>query len=164
MTKQFLTVALLLRFAVLSAFALAVFLPLSSRAVTEAKITERGGAYEKAIVPCGYTVTETKSAGGGQVTTPRIYNPCDFNDIIVLGTRLITGLIIIGVTIAAMGFAYAGYLYMTAMGSEEKIKHAHSIFYKVALGFVFMLSAWLIAKVLEDTFLTPAQQAKTFLK
>ncbi|MEK7208010.1 MAG: hypothetical protein AAB699_00500 [Patescibacteria group bacterium] len=151
-------------FVIFAALALAVFAPLSSRAVTEADITKTKGAYEQAVVPCGYTVTETKSVDGGQVTTQRIYNPCDFNDIIVLGARLITGWIVIGVTIATMGFAYAGYLYMTAMGSEEKIKHAHSIFYKVALGFVFMLSAWLIAKVLEQTFLTPEQQAQTFLK
>ena len=70
----------------------------------------------------------------------------------------------LGVTAAALGFAYAGFLYITAMGSEEKIHHAHSIFIKVVWGFVFMLSAWLIVKTLEDTFLTTEQRDKSFLE
>ena len=111
-------------------------------------------AYAKGYVPCGYT----------DPTTRAIVNPCDFTDALELGRRIITGWIMAGVTIGTMGFAYAGYLYITAMGSEEKIKHAHSIFYKVIIGMVFMVSAWLIAKVFEDTFLAPEQQQRSFLK
>ncbi len=115
-------------------------------------------AYKQAYVPCGYTYTNTTT---GERT---LVNPCDFPDLLELGRRLITGWIMAAVIIGTMGFAYAGYLYITAMGSEEKIKHAHSIFYKVVMGIVFMLSAWLIVKVFENTFLTPEQQERSFLK
>ena len=106
------------------------------------------------LVPCGTTATADNS---------EVANPCGFNNAITLVQNIINFLIKLGVTAAALGFAYAGFLYITAMGSEEKIKHAHSIFLKVIWGFVFMLSAWLIVYTLESTFLTPAQQAKSFL-
>ena len=82
-------------------------------------------------------------------------NPCGFSHLIELGKRIIVGWIMAGVIIAALGFSYAGFLYIPAMGSQEKISHAHSIFVKTFFGFVFMLSAWLIAKVFESNFLRP---------
>lgn len=100
------------------------------------------------LVPCGTETTD----------------PCGFNDIIKLAKNIINFLIGLGVVAAALGFAYAGFLYITAMGSEEKIKHAHAIFLKVIWGFVFMLSAWLIVKTLENAFLTTDQQERSFLK
>lgn len=111
-------------------------------------------------VPCGTIDVEKKVTDPttGQITVTQVPdgivdNPCKFTDIIKLGTNVITAWIFISAIIATIGFAYAGYLYITAMGSEEKIKHAHSIFYKTALGFAFMLSAWLIVKVFENAFL-----------
>ncbi len=108
------------------------------------------------LVPCG---TQSSTASGDDKVT----NPCGFNDIITLVQKGINFLIQLGVILAALGFAYAGFLYITAMGSEEKIHHAHSIFLKVIWGFVFMLSAWLIVRVLETTFLTTDQQKRSFL-
>lgn len=131
-------------------------------------------AYRDAIVPCGnkdvQTITRTKDAKTGAITTTVtqqpdgiIDNPCGFNDVFELARRLIVGWIMIGASIAALGFAYAGFLYITAMGSEEKISHAHMIFVKTFWGFVFMLSAWLIGKTMESVFLTPEVQQKSFL-
>ncbi len=94
----------------------------------------------------------------------KVDNPCGFNDVIEFARRAITGWIMAGATVAALGFAYAGFLYITAMGSQEKISHAHMIFVKTFWGFVFMLSAWLIAKTMEQVFLTPAMQQKSFLR
>lgn len=110
--------------------------------------------YEEAYVPCG-----TKDATNDGI----VDNPCGFNDVIEFARRAITGWIMAGAIVAALGFAYAGYLYITAMGSEEKISHAHMIFVKTFWGFVFMLSAWLIAKTMESIFLTPGLQEKSFL-
>ena len=107
-------------------------------------------------VPCGNTVT----ASDGTQSVP---NPCGFNHILILAKNLITGWIMAGVTIATLGFTYAGYLYITAAGNMEHVKHAHSIFLKVAVGFFFMLSAWLIVKALESAFLTDDQKARSFL-
>lgn len=110
--------------------------------------------YKKALVPCG-TDDET---GDNMVD-----NPCGASDVIELGRRLINVWIMAGVTIASLGFAYAGLLYITAMGSQEKISHAHSIFVKTFWGFVFMLSAWLIVKTLEGVFLSDALKENSFL-
>lgn len=114
---------------------------------------------EQGYVKCGDLDQVTKDLKTGAVTanTPDgiVDNPCGFKDIITLTQGFIMGWIIFGVASAAACFAYAGYLYITAMGSEEKIRHAHSIFMKVVWGFVFMLSAWLIVATLEAAFLRP---------
>ena len=72
--------------------------------------------YEEASVPCG--TMDTAPADG------MVDNPCGFNDVITFARVAITGWIMAGATIAALGFAYAGFLYITAMGSQEKISHA----------------------------------------
>lgn len=135
-------------------FLVAVSIPVVLFAVTKAEVDDPNGPYAKALVPCGYIVSDNND---------QIYKPCDFNSIIKVAQKIINFLIQLGVTAAALGFAYAGFLYITAMGSEEKIKRAHSIFIKVIWGFVFMLSAWLIVKVFEDSFLTTTQKQKSFL-
>jgi hypothetical protein len=40
-------------------------------------------------------------------------------------------------------FAYAGYLYLTAMGNSGQISKAHTVFLDAIIGFIIMLSAWL---------------------
>lgn len=129
-------------------------------------------AYDDAYVPCGNLDYASKDLKTGKMSGTRtapvpdgvVDNPCGFNDVIELARRLIVGWIMGGVTIAALGFAYAGFLYITAMGSEEKISHAHMIFVKTFWGFVFMLSAWLIAKTMESVFLSDDMKAKSFLQ
>ena len=112
----------------------------------EGAATTEGGPAD-GYVPCG-----REDANKDNV----VDNPCGFSHIIELGKRLIIGWIMAGVIIASLGFSYAGFLYISAMGSQEKISHAHSIFVKTFFGFVFMLSAWLIAKVFESAFLCSA--------
>ena len=127
--------------------------------------------YDKAYVPCGTVdvkgaekeiiengVKKTIVTGDGKVD-----NPCQFTDVIVLAKRIIMGWIIFGVTAATMGFSYAGLLYITAMGSQEKISQAHSIFVKTFWGFFFMLSAWLIAYTMEGIFLKEDMLKNSFL-
>jgi riboflavin transporter FmnP len=48
----------------------------------------------------------------------------------------------IATPIAAIMFAYAGYLYMTAGDEMGNIKKAHDIFVSVLWGFGVMLIAW----------------------
>lgn len=120
--------------------------------------------YKEALVPCGTDdVVNNDTGAAGADGKVDVNNRCGFNHVIELAKRIITAWIMVGVTVAALGFAYAGFLYITAMGSDEKIKHAHSIFIKTFWGFVFMLSAWLIVKVFEDTFLTTTQKEKSYL-
>lgn len=55
--------------------------------------------------------------------------------------------------LAAIMFAYAGFLYVTNGGNESQIKEAHEIFWNVFLGFVIMLAAWLIVNFILTFFL-----------
>src|SRR3989338_3005281 len=133
--------------------------------------------YEQAYVPCGYADVldsqgnrkETNIARPGEPAVivlgdGVVDNPCKFTHIIELAKKIINGFIIGGVIIATIGFAYAGLLYITSMGSSEKISHAHSIFIKTFWGFVFMLSAWLIAYTMEQIFLTDEAKSRSFLQ
>lgn len=159
-------------------------IPLANVAYAQQQTNPPGETkYSEAYVPCGFKdeigthkvpkidpatgnvmldkdkkVIEEVIPGDGIVD-----NPCQFTHIIELAKKLVTGWIIAGVIIATMGFAYAGLLYITAMGSTEKISHAHSIFVKTFWGFVFMLSAWLIAYTMESIFLSDTARCNSFL-
>lgn len=94
------------------------------------------GVFET-IVPCG-TV-----ASGEQ---------CGWKHIVILGNNILNFLVVFSAVVATIMFVYAGFLYLTAMGNEEKIKDAHKIFWNVGLGFAFVLGAFLIVKLVKDTF------------
>lgn len=49
----------------------------------------------------------------------------------------------IAAPLAAVMFAYAGYLYVTNRGNEGQINEAHEIFWNVFIGLVVALAAWL---------------------
>ncbi len=83
---------------------------------------------------------------------------CQACDLVSLAETMIDFLILISSIVGALLFMYAGFLYVTASGSREKISSAHSIFTNVAIGFIIMLSAWLIVDtvmrlLVKDSFL-----------
>lgn len=98
--------------------------------------TQHGGG----IVPCGNDLN-----GDGKVGPEEA---CRFEHFIIGLNTLINTLILIAASLAAISFAYAGWLYMTAQGNTSQIESAHKIFGKVLTGFVIALSAWLIVKAL----------------
>lgn len=154
-------------------FVVLLFLPLALPSLAFAQAPTQ-------IVPCGneyYTKDEQKAAETAikdaiakktaipkMVFEGEIKNPCEFKDVIIIVQRIINFLIYIGVVAATLAFAYAGYLYITAAGKVEAIKHAHSIFVKVIIGFALMLGAWLIVNAFESIFLNPAAQERSFLR
>jgi len=86
------------------------------------------------LVPCG---TGTNADGTAA-------SPCGWNDFFTLVTNVTNYLIILGAAVSAIAFAWAGFLMMTAGGEASKIEHGRAIFGKVLVGFIIMLSAWLI--------------------
>jgi len=56
------------------------------------------------------------------------------------------------VVVATLLFVYAGFLYVTAGGDTGKISQATSIFGKVVVGLVTILTAWLIVDFILQTF------------
>lgn len=57
---------------------------------------------------------------------------------------------IIGITVlgSVLAFAWAGFLYLTNLGDETKVRKAHGIFTKVAVGLIITISAWLIVSTI----------------
>ncbi|MCK5060077.1 MAG: hypothetical protein KAR00_02995 [Candidatus Pacebacteria bacterium] len=69
---------------------------------------------------------------------------CNFGSLLELGDSIVNFLVVISIPLAVIAFVYAGFLYLTAGGSENQIKKAHLVFWKVLWGFIIILSAWLI--------------------
>lgn len=97
------------------------------------------------LIPCGNVET-----AAGVPTTER----CDFNDFIQLAQNVIDFLIFkIAAPLAAVMFAYAGFLYLTNQGNESQVKKAHDIFWNVFIGLVVALAAWLVVNFVLEFFL-----------
>lgn len=77
---------------------------------------------------------------------------CQACDVVKLVNNLIAFAVYFSAFIATIMFAYAGFLYVTAASNPENINKAKSIFGKVLLGFVFVLTAWLIIDIILSTF------------
>ncbi|HLF66458.1 MAG TPA: pilin, partial [Gammaproteobacteria bacterium] len=88
------------------------------------------------LVPCG-----VYSSKGGE----KIINwQCTFEDIFTLINNVIRFILFnMVVPIAAIMFAYAGFLLITAQGGEAKTK-AKGIFTNAVIGLVIAVAAWLI--------------------
>ncbi len=73
---------------------------------------------------------------------------CGWDDLVQLAKNSINFLIWIAIPISALMFAWAGFLYISAGGSQDKIKQAHSLFLNVGIGLVIVLGAWLIVSLI----------------
>lgn len=93
------------------------------------------------IVPCG------------GATQPR----CDFNFLIVLAQELINFLIFyVAAPLAAVAFAIAGVMMMTARDNEQQVTKAKQVFSYVLWGFIVALSAWLVVELIVSSLVDPA--------
>jgi len=78
---------------------------------------------------------------------------CGWPQLMELAQNIMTFLIAISIPLASIAFAWAGFLYITARGSQSAIDKAHSIFGKVAIGFIVVLTAWLIVWLITSSLL-----------
>lgn len=78
---------------------------------------------------------------------------CDFNDLISLVQNIINWIIQVSTVVAAVLFAYGGFLYMTGGSKPANINKAHDIFKKTAIGFIIILTAWIVVNALTSAFL-----------
>lgn len=96
------------------------------------------------LIPCGNVV-----ANGMVVESER----CTFDDLIILAQIVINFLIFrIAAPIAAVMFAYAGFLWLTNAGNESKITQAREVFWMVFWGLVIALAAWLTINMIVTFF------------
>ncbi|HVS79598.1 MAG TPA: pilin [Candidatus Paceibacterota bacterium] len=80
-------------------------------------------------------------------------NPCDFADFEQLAMNLMYYMVYISVPLAAVAFAYAGFLYITSGGNPGQASRARKIFTNVGIGFVVILAAWLLVYTITSALL-----------
>ena len=78
---------------------------------------------------------------------------CDFSDLVTLVERLIQALVIISTFLATAAFAYAGFLLLTSGGNESAKNKAKDIFFKVLIGYLWILGAWLLVYTITSVLL-----------
>lgn len=80
---------------------------------------------------------------------------CEFSHLIVLAQNLINFLILLSTFFATFAFAYAGFILLTSGGSESKKDEAKKVFTKVLIGYLWILSAWLLVYTITSVLLAP---------
>ena len=78
---------------------------------------------------------------------------CNFDDFLKLARNIINFLILFSIPAATVAFAWAGFLFLTAQGSESQISKAKGLFWKVLIGFLFVLGGWVIVRTITSVLL-----------
>jgi len=94
---------------------------------------------KRGVVPC----SGPEGVGG---------TPCDYNTLITGVQRLLTYLIYLATLIAVVMFVWAGFILITAGGNPGKKDQAKGIFKGTAIGFLFVIGAWLIVSTILGFF------------
>lgn len=89
---------------------------------------------------------------------------CHFDDLIRLGVNIMNFLIVLSTAVAAIVIAYAGFLYLSSAGDEGNVKKAKGMLTKVAIGFFFLIAAWVIVNEIIVALLDPNQPGLFILK
>lgn len=88
--------------------------------------------FAASLVPCNGTTT-----------------PCNYAAIITLIKNIVNFLLFgLAVPLAAISFAVAGVMILTAGGNSSQVERAKEIFWNVVIGLVVALSAWLIVNAI----------------
>jgi len=97
----------------------------------------------------GDIISSTTKVEGYEDVSRQVSNPCGFNDLLVMVNKVINyALFVLFIPIAAILFAYAGFMLITSGGEVGKKKKALSVFWNVGLGLVIAVASWLIISTL----------------
>lgn len=86
------------------------------------------------------------SSGGNTIN-----NPLDNDDLIAFINSVIEAALMIGAVVAVMAVIFAGFMFVTAQGDEEKISTAKRTLLYAAIGIAILLGARLISDVITET-------------
>jgi hypothetical protein len=96
-----------------------------------------------------------QAVGNTQTIDTTIDNPfgsSGANTLEELFTKIIENVLFpIGSILAIISFIYAGFLYVTAQGSDSKIKTAHKALLYTAIGTAVLLGAEVLSKLISST-------------
>lgn len=89
---------------------------------------------------------------GGFVTCAR-GGDCDFCDVASTFARIINWLVLVLSLIAVLMFVYAGYRLTASRGNPQELGKAKDILINVCIGFVLIMSAWMIIGIILKAFI-----------
>ncbi len=78
---------------------------------------------------------------------------CDFGSFVQLINNLINFAFVAAIPISMIAFVWVGILFVTSQGNAGKIEQAKGIAWKVGIGFLFILGAWLIVNSITSVLL-----------
>jgi hypothetical protein len=89
------------------------------------------------------------NTGAIDPVTKNYVNACGFDMVMTIINNVITFLLVtLATPLFALIIIYAGWLYLSDMGSSENITHAKKILKNAVIGYVIALAAWLIVKTI----------------
>lgn len=108
------------------------------------------------LIPCGRPAgTDPIIVGGAPYLTT---NECGFNDLIILANIIIKFLMIdVAVPLAALGIMWAGGKLVVNQNKESAWSEAKESFGSIGMGFLIMLGAFVLIKLVLFTFLSNDQ-------
>ena len=96
-------------------------------------------AQTSGLVPCDNTPNATGVIG----------QPCNFNALLALINAIVNFILFsLALPIAAIMFAYAGFMLVTSGGSTEHRGLAKKVFTNTVIGFIVAMACWLIIKAI----------------
>lgn len=95
----------------------------------------------------GYQLTVDCTGSGAGNT-----GECGFQDFVAQINRIITFLFYFAVIVGTLALIYAGFLLLTSGGNSSKAEEAKKVFYKVVVGFIWILVAFLIVQFIVRVF------------
>jgi hypothetical protein len=84
-------------------------------------------------------------------STTKLVNPIKWNSIPELLAQLLDLVVMVAVPIAILFLIYAGFLFVSARGSEEKLTKAKSVLLYTVIGIALIVGAALLANVIQGT-------------
>ena len=102
------------------------------------------------IIPCDGVDTVDPDGQGGTFG-----EECGLDDVIILIKNIINAIILLAIPFMTLALMWVGFLILTAQGNVNKIQEAKRITKNVFIGFVFILTAWLIVYTIVTYFLDP---------
>lgn len=113
-------------------------------------------AFGASLIPCGQPANTPNIIVGG-VSYPTT-NECGFNDLIILANAIISFLMYdVAVPLAALGIMWAGGKLVVSQNKESAWSEARGSFGDIGMGFLIMLGAFVLIKLVLFTFLSNDQ-------
>lgn len=98
-----------------------------------------------------FLVTPGDVSAQGCNPSEKLCNPLQFDSLGDFVAAFVRTARDVGILVAVVGLVYAGFLKVTALGDEEKLKKANKAFLWGVIGTAIMLGAWVIALAIQGT-------------